>query len=267
MDGAVLSAPYDPAETRRAPAAPPPTEIMSPAQRPAEIRSPLQSTIRAPAPPVPLWKSDEPVHELRKKSNAPRLIRWAFLVRGLTGIVIGIVTFVLSAKVESESLMFELFGHHSDFVLFGAYGVVGGGCSLVAGWRTWVEQQTGWLLLLDAVVGVVWGLLLLWQYPDWLLPLSVGLAAWPIATGVLQTGATFQLRKFLTTPWLLALAGVVSFLCGLALSVIVALLSRPYLSVRNLVRIMWLIAAYAVISGVLLAIFGFTVRARHEKNT
>ena len=233
---------------------------------PAE-RAPLQSTIRAPAPQVPLWKSDAPIHDLpRKKSNAPRLIRWAFVVRGLAGIVIGIVTFISSAKAQSESLMSELFGHHSDFVLFGAYALVGGGCALVAGWRTWVEQKTGWLLLLDAVVGVVWGLLVLWQYPDWLLPLSVGLAAWPIATGVLQTGAAFQLGKFLTARWLLALAGVVSFLYGLALLVIVALLSRPYLSVGNLVRIMWLIAAYEVISGVLLATFGFTVRARHEKN-
>lgn len=264
VDGSILSAPFDPSEKRVAPirsSEPPPTEVISPAI-PAEQRAPLQSTIRAHAPQVPLWKSDKPVDDLpHKKSNAPRLIRWAFVMRGLAGILIGILTFV-SAQPEFFSFLFR----ENEFALFAVYALVGSGCAVLAGWRMWIEQKIGWLLLLDAVVGFVWGLLMLSLPPDWLLPLSVGLAAWPIATGVLQTGAAFQLRKFLTTQWLLALAGVISFLYGLALLVIVALLSRPYLSVGNFVRIVWMIAAYEVISGVLLAIFGFSVRAHHEKD-
>lgn len=266
IDGSILSAPFDPSERRAASirsneAAP--TEVISAPAPPGETRAPLQSTIRAPAPQVPLWKSDEPaVYDLsHKKSNAPRLIRWAFVVRGLTGILIGILTFV-SSQPEFFSFLF----HDNEFALFAAYALVGSGCAVLAGWRMWSEQKIGWLLLLDAVVGVLWGLLLLSQPPDWLLPLSVGLAAWPIATGVLQAGAAFQLRKFLMTAWLLTLAGIISFLYGLALLVTIALLSRPYLTVGKFVWIVWMIAAYEIISGLLLTIFGFSVRARHEKN-
>ena len=264
IDGSILSAPFDPRERQipKQSQEAPPTEIMRAATDAGRPTEPLQSTIRAPVPQVPQWKSDEPVYDLpHKKRNAPRVIRWVFMLRGLAGILIGILTFV-SAEAELTSVV--LWPDSNVLALFAAYAHVGSGCSLLAGWRTWSEQKTGWILLLDAVVGVVWGLILLWQH--WFLPLSVGLAAWPIATGVLQTGAAFQLRKFLKTQWLLALAGVISCLYGLALSGIVALLSRPYLSVGNFARIVWMIAAYEIISGVLLAIFGFSVRARHEKN-
>src|SRR5437764_4142736 len=56
MDGSVLSAPYDPSQTRATPPRsnePPPTEVISAPAKPAEPRPPMQSTIRAPVPQVP----------------------------------------------------------------------------------------------------------------------------------------------------------------------------------------------------------------------
>src|SRR6266550_4416472 len=72
MDGAILSAPYDPSQSPQVPrrtSNPPPTEIISSPTRAAETRQPLQSTIRAPVPQVPdlhppettANRSDEPI--------------------------------------------------------------------------------------------------------------------------------------------------------------------------------------------------------------
>lgn len=85
MDGAVLSAPYDPAEPQRPPATrgsnAPPTEVISPPTRPAETSPPLQSTIRAPVPQVPTLPSDTEARPSQAKQNrSPGPLRWIILV-------------------------------------------------------------------------------------------------------------------------------------------------------------------------------------------
>jgi hypothetical protein len=85
MDGAVLSAPYDPAEPQRPPATrgsnSPPTEVISPPQRSVETSPPLQSTIRAPAPPVPTLPSDNETRSSQgKQKKSPGSLGWIILV-------------------------------------------------------------------------------------------------------------------------------------------------------------------------------------------
>jgi hypothetical protein len=85
MDGAVLSAPYDLAETQRPPATrgsnAPLTEVLNPPRVTAETSPPLQSTIRAPAPQVPPLPSDKETRSSQGKQNrSPSPLRWIVLV-------------------------------------------------------------------------------------------------------------------------------------------------------------------------------------------
>jgi uncharacterized membrane protein HdeD (DUF308 family) len=76
-------------------------------------------------------------------------------------------------------------------------------------------------------------------------------AAWAIATGVLQIVAAVRLRKEIDGEWMLILAGVASVLLG------IVLMMQPG---AGAVGLLWVIAAYAVFFGVLLVILSFKVR-------
>ena len=77
------------------------------------------------------------------------------------------------------------------------------------------------------------------------------IAAWAIGTGVMELVAAVRLRKIITNEWLLFLAGIASVAFG------IILLLQPAAGALALV---WLIAAWAVVFGVLLMILAFRMR-------
>ena len=87
--------------------------------------------------------------------------------------------------------------------------------------------------------------------PAALLVLVLYVAAWAIATSVLQIVAAVRLRKEINGEWMLILAGVASVLLG------IVLMMQPG---AGAVGLLWVIAAYAVFFGVLLVILSFKVR-------
>jgi hypothetical protein len=106
VDGSVLSAPYDPDQTRRIPeprttkaAA---TEVLPSGSSGA--RPPLQSTIRAPAPNVPpVYSANQPtnIDDSPKRSIVPWLLVAAAIV--IVG-TLGIVAVVMMRLVKNEPL-------------------------------------------------------------------------------------------------------------------------------------------------------------------
>jgi len=77
------------------------------------------------------------------------------------------------------------------------------------------------------------------------------IAIWAVATGVLEIVAAIRLRKEIEGEWLLILGGLVSVVFG------VILMAQP---LAGALAVLWLIAIYAVIFGVLLVILAFRVR-------
>lgn len=99
MDGAVLSASYDPSDTERRPAPrgsnAPPTEVLSAPKVTVETSPPLQSTIRAPAPQEPILPADkEPHYSQGKQNRSPGLLRWAILVIVLILWLLGLIAHI-----------------------------------------------------------------------------------------------------------------------------------------------------------------------------
>lgn len=77
------------------------------------------------------------------------------------------------------------------------------------------------------------------------------IAAWAALTGIFQIVAGIQLRRVITSQWVLILSGVLSILFGLFLVIF------PGAGALSLLA---LIAAYAILLGILFILFAFRVR-------
>ena len=164
---------------------------------------------------------------------------WAVALRGLAGILFGIITFV-SPGISLAALV----------LLFGAYAFADGVLSIVSAVRRRGADRW-WLLLLQGIVGIAAGIVtLLWPGITALSLLFV-IAAWALVGGALQIAAAIRLRKVITGEWLLALSGVLS----MALGVLLVLFPGP----GALAVVIW-IGAYAFVFGILLLVLGFKLR-------
>ncbi len=164
---------------------------------------------------------------------------WAVALRGLAGILFGVITFV-SPGISLAALV----------LLFGAYAFADGVLSIVSAVRRRGADRW-WLLVLQGIAGIGAGVVtLLWPGITALALLFV-IAAWALVSGALQIAAAIRLRKVITGEWLLALGGVLS----IALGVLLVLFPGP----GALALVIW-IGAYAFVFGILLLVLGFRLR-------
>jgi len=165
---------------------------------------------------------------------------WAVALRGVCGIVFGIIAFLLPG-VALAALVF----------LFGAYALVDGMFALVSAVRAGREHGRWGTLAFYGVAGILAGV---WAFAVPVLTLFalVGLvAAWALITGALEIAAAFRLRQTIRGEWLLALAGVCSILFG------AALLLAP---VAGAVVLAWWIGAFVMVTGIVQLALAFRLR-------
>lgn len=166
---------------------------------------------------------------------------WVVLLRGLVAIAFGIMVWVLPG-VSLAALI----------LLFGAYALADGILGVwtaVSGRR---EHPDWWVLLLWGLLGIGAGILTFFAPGLTALALLFYIAVWAVATGVLQIVAAVRLRKEIQGEWLLVLGGLISVLFGVLLMV------HP---LAGALAVLWLIAAYAIVFGVLTVILSFRVRS------
>jgi uncharacterized membrane protein HdeD (DUF308 family) len=166
---------------------------------------------------------------------------WVLLLRGLAAIAFGVLTWVQPGL--SLAALVLLFGAYS--LADGIFGV----SSAVAGRK---EHEYWWLLLLAGLLGIGVGLLTFLAPGLTAVVLLLYIAIWAIATGVLQIAAAIRLRKEIEGEWLLILGGFVSVAFG------ALLMARPG---AGALALLWMIAAFAVVFGLLLVILAFRARA------
>lgn len=165
---------------------------------------------------------------------------WVMALRGVAALVFGVLAFVWPALTLTALVL-----------LFGAYALVDGVFSIVAGVMARRRAQRWWLMLVSGVAGTVLGVLTLLWPGTTALVLVYWIAAWSLVTGVLQLAAAIRLRKEIEGEWLLALAGIVAVVFGVVLVV------APGAGALALV---WIIATYAVLVGILLLVLAFRLR-------
>lgn len=171
---------------------------------------------------------------------------WLFLLRGITGLVLGIVAFG-SPDLTLLSLT----------LVWGAYAIGDGLFALSAALlgRNGAIAPRWWLALVG-ISGIAAGILtLLW--PDMTIRvLLVFIAAWALILGVLQIWGAILLRREISGEWLLIISGLVSIVFG------VGLIARPDAGALAMV---WLIGWYALIAG--LSQIALALRLRNYRSS
>jgi uncharacterized membrane protein HdeD (DUF308 family) len=172
---------------------------------------------------------------------------WLVLLRGIAGIIFGILTFINPAISLAVLVLF-----------FGAYSLVDGVLAIVSAIRWRGEIDRWWVLLIEGLAGIAAGLVTFFWPGITALALLYVIAAWALITGILEIAAAIRLRKIIDGEWLLALTGILSIAVGVLLAV--------FPSAGALALVIW-IGAYVAAAGVLLIALAFRLRSWGRTNS
>ncbi len=165
---------------------------------------------------------------------------WALVLRGLAGIVFGVLAFMWPG-VTLFALVF----------LFGFYAIADGIGGIIIGIKEHGDHERWWATLLSGLVSLFAGIAAFVLPGITMLALLTIIAVWAIVRGVFDIIAAIRLRRFIEGEWLLACLGVLSIVLGLAL------LAYPG---TGLIALAWWIGAYALAAGAMSVVLGFRLR-------
>nr|WP_312160625.1 HdeD family acid-resistance protein [Brevundimonas diminuta] len=164
---------------------------------------------------------------------------WLLLLRGIAAVAFGVLTFVWP-QISLLTLI----------LVYGVYALIDGVLALIAAIRgggfvpRWWLALGGVVSILAAVVAFAWpGLTAL------VLVYLIGF--WSILRGVLEIIGAIRLRKEIANEWTLGVAGALSVIFGLILI---------FMPGAGAIGLLWLIATWAVLFGLLLIWVAFKVR-------
>lgn len=166
---------------------------------------------------------------------------WVLMLRGVIAIIFGILAWRQPELSVAVLIMF-----------FGAYMLADGALGVYSAVVGRKKHEDWWVLLIWALISLGVGVLTFLAPGVTALILLLYIAVWAIATGVLQIVAGIRLRKEIRGEWLLVIGGLASVIFG------GFLMAQP---LAGAVAMVWLIAAYAVLFGVVLVLLAFRVRS------
>lgn len=167
---------------------------------------------------------------------------WLFLLRGIVAILFGVLSFVWPGITLVTLVLFWGAFALVDGVLALANAIMGGGVG------------SRWWLALVGLAGIAAGIVTFMNPGLTAVVLLWFFAGWSIALGVFQIVGAIQMRRQIENEWTLILSGVVSVLFGILLFT----LPGP-----GLIGFVWVIAAYAIVFGILLIGFAFRLK-KHQ---
>lgn len=172
---------------------------------------------------------------------------WLVVLRGVLGILFGLSAFIWPGLTWLTLI-----------VLFGIYAIMDGLAAVGTGLSHTKDSSRWWVFLVEGLISIAAGAVaLIWPGLTSLVLIYM-IASWAVITGILEIAAAIRLRNEITNEWMLGLGGLISIALG------VLLFLRP---AAGGLAIVWTIAAYALIFGVLLVILGFRLRNWTVPNT
>jgi uncharacterized membrane protein HdeD (DUF308 family) len=170
---------------------------------------------------------------------------WALALRGAAAVLFGLIAFLMPGVTLAALVL-----------LFGAYSLIDGVFSIIAGIRAAERHERWWPFVLEGLLSIVVGLIAFLMPAAAAFALLFVVAAWAIITGVLRIGAAIRLRKEIRGEWMLILNGALSVILGILIIVIPG---------AGLVTLIWWLGAYAVIWGITLITLAFRLRAHRNR--
>jgi len=168
---------------------------------------------------------------------------WLILLRGICAVIFGVLTYFWPVVT-----LFTL------VILYGIFALADGVLALFAAIKGDGTDSTSsrWWLAAVGLLGIAAGIItLLWPGMTGMILLFF-IAAWSIATGIMQIVGAIKLRKEIEGEWLLIASGVLSVLFGVAIA------AWPG---AGALAMAFLIGAFAILYGVLLISFAFKLRS------
>lgn len=170
--------------------------------------------------------------------------RWLIGLRGLLAVIFGVLAF-LWPGLTAVALVF----------MFAAYAILDGILTIAASLRSRVANDRWWVMLLEGIVDIAAGVIAFIFPTLAAIVLVFVVAVWAIITGLLQLVMAIRLRREITNEWFLGLGGVVSILLG------VIMVINPG---AGMIGLVWAIAGYAIVFGILMIILAFRARSMAE---
>jgi uncharacterized membrane protein HdeD (DUF308 family) len=166
---------------------------------------------------------------------------WVPVIRGIAAIVFGVIAFTHPVMAIATLVL-----------LFGAWVLIDGIFRIVAAIRhRGSDPDWAWQLVIG-IIGIIVGLLTFHAPQITALALVIYIAAWALMIGASEIVMAVKLRHEIKGEWLLILMGLASIVFA------VLLLWNP---VAGAAAVIWLIAWYAVVLGILAIFFGFRLRS------
>jgi len=166
---------------------------------------------------------------------------WVPVIRGIAAIVFGVIAFVYPGLTIATLVLF-----------FGAWVLIDGIFRIVGaiGHRA-SDPDWGWQLVIG-ILGIVVGLLTFHAPQITALALVIYIAAWALMIGASEIAIAVKMRREIKGEWFLILMGLASIVFA------VLLLWNP---IAGAAAVIWLIAWYAVVIGILAIFFGLRLRS------
>jgi uncharacterized membrane protein HdeD (DUF308 family) len=166
---------------------------------------------------------------------------WAIAIRGLLGIVFGLIALFLPG-VTMLSLV----------LVFSAYALVDGVFAIIAAVRAASQHERWALLVFEGIVDIITAAIAFLWPGITVVAFVLLVATWAILSGGLLLGVAFRLNID-HGRWWLALGGGVSILYG------VLLVAAP---LTGALVLTWWLGAYAIVFGVSLVVVAFKLKGQ-----
>src|SRR6266487_674558 len=166
---------------------------------------------------------------------------WVSVIRGVAAIVFGVIAFAYPGLTLATLVIFFGAWVLVDGV-FRVIGAIGGRAS---------DPEWGFHLIIG-IVGIIIGFLTFHAPLITALALIIYIGAWALMIGATEIALAIKLRREIKGEWFLILMGLASILFA------VLLLWNP---APGALALLWLIASYAIVFGILGVIFGFRLRS------
>ena len=166
---------------------------------------------------------------------------WVPVIRGIAGIVFGVIAFAYPGLALATLVL-----------LFGAWVLIDGVFRIVGATAGRASDPDWGFHLIIGILGIVVGVLTFRAPGITTLALIIYIAAWALMIGAAEIALAIKLRREIKGEWFLILMGLASIIFA------VLLLWNPG---PGAVALLWLIASYAIVFGVLAIFFGFRLRS------
>jgi len=168
---------------------------------------------------------------------------WGWIaLRGAAAVIFGVLAFAWPVKAVVVLVLF-----------FGAYALVEGIFTLITAFRVRDRGRPMWTFVAIGILGIAAGIVTFLWPGITVLTLIAFIAVWAFFMGIFQIVAAVRLRKEIEHEWLLGLSGVLSVIFG------AVMMARP---VEGLFAVVWVIAAYSIVFGILLLVLAFRLKNR-----